>query len=434
MQTKAADELPPKSQSFEDLQELCAKARDDLNADSLISVMTRCSADKVILKKCSSSQVLPSKSRRLWWKLFLWSHRNLHKFWPGKPKSLPLTTPFNQQGGYSSDTVEPHRVLKVSKMESPSFPNGVTSLWPQNQWVAFPSPSPSFARVDEWVRDLEVETTQPGDDMNGEERITFPPSPSTGKSPARNTPDLTHRFDLNLSEEILHANNVIQTLNSSVTPLTLFKARTGLSTCKQLYIQITPGSLPKGLHTLNLSRNNINNFLGLRELTRLRVVDLSYNHITKIVHGFSICTMIKEPYLAGNKISDVEGLYRLLKLAVLDLCFNKISTTKALGQLVANYNSLKALNLLGNLLRKAVCSLLPNLRYLSKQLIKPQRAREVLTDSVAKAALGSSSWSSRRKATKRASQGGSTLFVVHRNIVAIGKKYKDKVKNLSRHH
>lgn len=74
------------------------------------------------------------------------------------------------------------------------FHNGVTSLWPQNQWVAFPSPSPSFARVDEWVRDLEVETTQPGDDMNGEARITLPPSPSTGKSPARNTPHLTSPF------------------------------------------------------------------------------------------------------------------------------------------------------------------------------------------------------------------------------------------------
>ena len=82
--------------------------------------------------------------------------------------------------------------------------------------------------------------------------------------------------------------------------------------------------------------------------------------------GFSNCTLIKELYLAGNKISDVEGLHRLLKLTVLDLSFNKITTTKALGQLVANYNSLQALNLLGNPVQsnisddqlcKAVCRL-----------------------------------------------------------------------------
>ncbi|KAF2605895.1 hypothetical protein F2Q68_00045327 [Brassica cretica] len=39
-------------------------------------------------------------------------------------------------------------------------------------------------------------------------------------------------------------------------------------------------------------------------------------------------------------------------------------------------------------LRKTVSSLLPKLVYLNKQLIKPQRAREVLKDSVAKAAFG----------------------------------------------
>ncbi|KAK5845394.1 hypothetical protein PVK06_001576 [Gossypium arboreum] len=75
-----------------------------------------------------------------------------------------------------------------------------------------------------------------------------------------------------------------------------------------------------------------------------------------------------------------------------------------------------------------------NEKYLSKQPIKPQRARGVLTDSFARVSLRSGSWSSRRKATKRASQGRSTLFFVHMNRVAIGKKYKDKVKNPSPHH
>jgi hypothetical protein len=122
-------------------------------------------------------------------------------------------------------------------------------------------------------------------------------------------------------------------------------------------------------------------------------------------------------YLAGNKISDVEGFHRLLKLTVLDLSFNKITTTKALGQLVANYNSLLALNLLGNpiqsnmgdeQLKKAVSGLLPKVTYLNKQLIKPQRGREVTTDRVAKAALGNTGWDSRRKVTRRLSQGSGS--------------------------
>jgi hypothetical protein len=36
------------------------------------------SADHVMLKKWSSSQVLPPCSRKIWWCLFLWGHRNLH--------------------------------------------------------------------------------------------------------------------------------------------------------------------------------------------------------------------------------------------------------------------------------------------------------------------------------------------------------------------
>jgi len=50
-------------------------------------------------------------------------------------------------------------------------------------------------------------------------------------------------------------------------------------------VRITAGALPRGLHALNLSRNKISNIEGLRELTRLRVLDLSYNRILRIGHG-----------------------------------------------------------------------------------------------------------------------------------------------------
>ncbi|CAH8309699.1 unnamed protein product [Eruca vesicaria subsp. sativa] len=178
-----------------------------------------------------------------------------------------------------------------------------------------------------------------------------------------------------------------------------------------------------GLHALNLSKNKISAIEGLRELTRLRVLDLSYNRISRIGQGLSNCTLIKELYLAGNKISNVEGLHRLLKLIVLDLSFNKIATTKAIGQLVANYNSLVALNILGNpiqsnvgedQLRKTVSSLLPKLVYLNKQLIKPKRAKEVLKDSVARAAFsGGDSLHHRRKRTSTKRVVGSPSHSVH---------------------
>ncbi|KAF4351414.1 hypothetical protein F8388_001034 [Cannabis sativa] len=417
---KIADQLPPpsKSQSFEQLHELAERMKRDISFGSPKSVMSHGSADRVMLKKHSSSQVLPSRSRRLWWKLFLWSHRNTHKPWT--PRQKAISAVLNQQGGYSSDTLEPNRGVEFSKMESPGsftgeslfrgktihedkqswdgFHTGVSGLWPQNQWLAFPTESSSssspYARVEEWVKHLEPHQINEGENnINNEEEegIVFPPeTPSQARFPNHST----RRSDINLSEEILHANSVIQSLNSSSTvahiagiglkaipTISCFSSLRSVNLSNNFIVHITPGSLPKSLHSLNLSRNKISTIE------------------------------------AGNKISDVEGLHRLLKLTVLDLSFNKITTAKALGQLVANYNSLQAMNLLGNpiqnnisedQLRKAVCGLLPKLVYLNKQPMKPQRAREVLTDSVAKAALGNGGYNSRRKAAKKISQGGSS--------------------------
>lgn len=130
--------------------------------------------------------------------------------------------------------------------------------------------------------------------------------------------------------------------------------------------------------------------------------------------GLSNCTLIKELYLSGNKIGDVEGLHRLLKLTILDLSFNKITMTKELGQLVANFHSLLVLNLLGNpiqtnlgneQLRKAVSSLLPQLAYLNKLQLNRQRARGATMDHVAKATLGNDGLNVRRKVSRQVSQG-----------------------------
>ncbi|KAJ8762601.1 hypothetical protein K2173_008040 [Erythroxylum novogranatense] len=434
------------------------------------SVRSHCSADKVILRKHSSSQVLPSRNRKLWWKLFLWSHRNLHKV-TAKQQQQPqfVGTDLNQKGGYHSDTVEPNRAMMLSRTQSPEsligesmnkdpYRNGemeeswrdigdsFSGFWPQNRWVAFPTESTSYSRVDEWVKDLETQMPPSDDDVDddndgagGDEGIIFPPSPLKDKSPLKSTAAIIRSPDNNLSEDILIANSVIQSLNSSTTAahisavglkatpiMSHFLSLRSVDLSNNSIVCITPGSLPKGLHVLNLSRNKISTIEGLRELTRLRVLDLSYNRMSRIGQGLSNCTMIKELSLAGNKISNVEGLHRLLKLTVLDLSFNKITTAKALGQLVANYHSLQALNLSGNPiqtnigddhLHKAICSLLPKVVYLNKQPIKSQRAREVVTDSVAKAALGNR-YNSRRNAARRVSSSGSPSSV-HRSSASV---------------
>lgn len=97
--------------------------------------------------------------------------------------------------------------------------------------------------------------------------------------------------------------------------------------------------------------------------------------------------MLKELYLGGNKISEIEGLHRLLKLSVLDICSNRISNSKGLKQLAANYASLHAVNIKSNPaeknvgdveLKKYLSSLLPHLAYYNKQVIRANGSKEVL--------------------------------------------------------
>ncbi|KAI4375092.1 hypothetical protein MLD38_013002 [Melastoma candidum] len=384
-----------------------------------VSVMTRFSTDRVILKKHSSSQVLPSRSRRLWRKLFLWSHRNAHRPSSAKqPKPSPAVKSLKQPGGYSSDTMEP---IWEPKAGNSGKAKGKAKLdcvdesrnWPLNHWVAFSTPSSSFNRVEECVKYLD--NAEPGADEeqeSGDEAVHYPPSPEMSISHAKDASHLLPRHNTNLSEEMLHASNVIQSLNSSssvahisgmglkvVPAMSVFASLKSINLSGNSIARITPRSLPKGLHILNLSKNKINAIEGLRELTRLRALDLSYNRISRIGHGLSNCTLIKELFLAGNKISDVEGLHRLLKLTVLDLSFNKITTTKALGQLVTNNNALRALNLLGNPIQSNIGE---------EQL---RKAREVLKDSVAKAVLGSNrgrgSYRRMRRVTTQSTSGAS---------------------------
>ncbi|KAM7260180.1 hypothetical protein ACFE04_015921 [Oxalis oulophora] len=419
---KVAGQLPnSKSQSFGDLS-----VSEGVRPHSPVSLASRCSADKVMLKKHSSSQILPSKSRRLWWKLFLWSHRNLHKANMVKPHMITIQEAHgNQQGGYCSDTLEQNQTRKMEspgsytgesfKIESPSSCNegspkkgadigkqssqnwnGFSGLWPQNQWVAFPAESTSFARVNEWVRDLENQPLPPIYDDNDDAGNGDTISP---KSPERITSHGTRHPDGHLTEEVMHANSVIQSLNSSSTVahisgiglkavpmISCFSSLRAVNLSNNFIVHISAGSLPKGLHALNLSRNKISTIEGLRELTRLRVLDLSYNRISRIGQALNIL---------GNPIQS---------------------------------------NISEDQLRKAVCGLLPKLTYLNKQAIKPQRAREVITDNVARAALGNSSRDLRRKALRRVvSHGVSTSSSNHRGSPSRVHKSRDRSQSRTRH-
>ncbi|KAG5112464.1 hypothetical protein JHK82_035733 [Glycine max] len=450
-----------KSKSFKNFQELSSM----VSLESPRSVMSHHSADRVLLKRHSSSQVLPSRSKKLWWKMILWSHRNIQRTLSSNSTLVPTSAALNS--GYSSDTLEPKqgkalRPVKSSDsitMESfnkrsrtgKNIDNQRGSRFQSDQWISFSTESSSFTRVDAWVKGLEIQQPLPEDDfdVDNARSIVFPPSPNAGGSMIRTTSQLTYP-DANLSKEALTAISVVLSLNPTSTIAHIsgigIKAIPSISHLSSLravnlsnnfIVHISPGVLPKGIQTLNLSKNKISTLEGLRELAKLRILDLSYNRISRIGQGLSSCTLIKELYLVGNKISDVEGLHRLLKLTVLDLSFNKITTAKALGQLVANFNSLKALNLLGNSIQsnisddqlsKAVCGLLPKMVYLNKQPVKAHRTRGILSDSVARAALRSSTRSCNRRSIRRVGHGGSNLSRGNRRSTSVSQKSTNRTR------
>ncbi|CAL4921210.1 unnamed protein product [Urochloa decumbens] len=424
---RAFDDLPAKSRSYNDLNAVrsLANAWPDTPSGgapdaspAASSVRSSCSADQVMLKKRSSMQVLPSRSRKLWWQLFMWSHRNLHRAGAGAVTAAPpsaAAAPHQQHDGYSSDILD---TVTVATAEASSPLDRVSA------WVNSLGDGSFFHAADE---DDATEHGGGGAARPQCSEIEEVPVAVTGKR--RHSPQAKRRAADEAAANNLQASSIVHTLNvfSSVAHISgmglkAVPAIAGFSTLRavnlsgNLIVQIAPGSLPKGLHSLDLSRNKIAAIEGLRELTRLRVLNLSYNRISRIGHGLSGCTAIRELYLAGNKISDVEGLHRLLKLAVLDVSYNRVTTAKSLGQLVANYGSLRALNLVGNpvqaaagddALRRAVSGLLPRIEYLNRQAVKPQRAREVAKDSVAQAALGNGAaggWSSRRRTARRVAQ------------------------------
>ncbi|KAJ6297534.1 hypothetical protein OIU78_023149 [Salix suchowensis] len=263
------------------------------------------------------------------------------------------------------------------------------------QWEDLPSKDYKMKRIVDWVNNLQHcssfeepnELSDTNDPVHGDSDDFI-----TAKVDSKVTPDMeaAKRYisSLTVSATTAHLSNLGL---AEIPYLSVFGSMRMLNLSGNSIVKITAGALPRGLHVLNLSKNSISSIEGLRELTRLRVLDLRYNRIFRIGHGLASCSSLKELYLAGNKISEVEGLHRLLKLTVLDLRFNKISTTKCLGQLAANYNSLQAISLEGNpaqknvgdeQLKKYLQGLLPHLVYFNRQPTKASTLKDAADRSV----------------------------------------------------
>ncbi|RLN33636.1 uncharacterized protein C2845_PM03G17720 [Panicum miliaceum] len=250
----------------------------------------------------------------------------------------------------------------------------------------------NIKRIEDWINQIDMDDIAV--DKQGESSIsasTESSEPTAGVPAVR--PDAKSPLGMEIAytyiSKLTPASSSAQLANLGLVAIPRLSAFSGLRILNlsgNSIVRVTAGALPKGLHMLSLSKNNISTIEGLRELTRLRLLDISYNRISRIGHGLASCSSLKELYLAGNKISEVDGLHRLLKLKVLDLRQNKISTSKGLGQLAANYNSLEAINLDGNPaqknvgdehLKKYLLGLLPNLAVYNKHPIRATGSKDV---------------------------------------------------------
>ncbi|XP_042406551.1 uncharacterized protein LOC121996601 [Zingiber officinale] len=387
------------------------------------SVMTSFSADRAILKKSYSSQVLPSRSAKLWSSLFLLSHNNFHNPRMTASQRISINDTSKIGGGYCSDVLESRSCFEMDNKPKMKLSEITTAddLWSQNRWTAFHSECSTLDRVDAWVQSLGDGSSYPIDSYQNDE----PAEEATSYTNILEVEEISGKKQTQTSrptvKDIMEGSYIFQPSCSfphmahisglslkAIPVIAAFSSLRSVDLSGNMIAHIPSGSLPKNLLTLDLSKNKITTIEGLKELIRLRVLNLSYNRISRIGHGFPNDTLVKELYLSGNKISYIEGLHRLLKLKVLDLSFNKITSAKALAQLVANDSSLLALNLIGNpvlsnfgeeRLRKTICSILPKIAYLNKNPIDPRKGREVTLHT-----LGSNARFSRKQLTSRVSQ------------------------------
>ncbi|KAG2639399.1 uncharacterized protein LOC120659944 isoform X2 [Panicum virgatum] len=302
----------------------------------------------------------------------LWNRDSIHH------QSLVVEVPDSVE--ISSDTKDISGEADHNKTDIDGDPNELT---PRTY---------NIKRIEDWINQIDMDAITV--DEQGESSIsasTESCEPTAGVRAVR--PDAKSPLGMEIAytyiSKLTPASSSAQLASLGLVAIPRLSAFSGLRLLNlsgNSIVRVTAGALPKGLHMLSLSKNNISTIEGLRELTRLRLLDISYNRISRIGHGLASCSSLKELYLVGNKISEVDGLHRLLKLKFLDLRHNKISTSKGLGQLAANYNSLEAINLDGNPaqknvgdehLKKYLLGLLPNLVVYNKHPIRATGSKDV---------------------------------------------------------
>jgi len=172
-----------------------------------------------MLKKRSSRQVLPSRSRKLWWQLFLWSHRSLHR--PGASAAMPPAAgrvgAAIQRDGYTSDTLDAATATDA-KNKGVAVEEGPVP----SQWVAFAADASSLDRVSAWVNSLghvsfhgvdeddDVVTARGHDDDDGGAGAARPQCSEIVELPAAGKRQAKRRA----ADEAAQASGVVQTLNT----------------------------------------------------------------------------------------------------------------------------------------------------------------------------------------------------------------------------
>ncbi|VAH97968.1 unnamed protein product [Triticum turgidum subsp. durum] len=211
-----------------------------------------------------------------------------------------------QHDGYTSDTFGTAADGNCKNKEIAAVEEEPTC---PNQWVAFSAEvSSSLDRVSAWVSSLgdsslliHAEEQEEEDDEEEEwngitETEIGEPSGTTTKGHAQ-AQTRQKRRSRAAEEAVQQASSIVQTLNAfssvahisgmglkAVPMISAFSSLRAVNLSGNFIAHISAGSLPKGLHSLDLSRNSIASIEGLRELTRLRVLSLSYNRIARIGH------------------------------------------------------------------------------------------------------------------------------------------------------
>ncbi|XP_068661194.1 uncharacterized protein [Aristolochia californica] len=101
------------------------------------------------------------------------------------------------------------------------------------------------------------------------------------------------------------------------------------------------------VETLDLSRNRFAKVDNLRKCTKLKHLDLGFNHLRTIASLSEVCCSIVKLVLRNNALTTLRGIENLKSVEGLDLSYNIISTFSVL-ELLSGLPSLKSLWLEGN--------------------------------------------------------------------------------------